>query len=120
MGLLPGEVLFSPDNNVGISMHWKAKSRSPSATDLQKPFHSGYRRGSLQAQRLLKSIRLRRSRGRPVSPNELGYLIARLARRIEDEGGWAMSNRPIAQRSPEYQALYGEFHGLCAGIMDAL
>jgi hypothetical protein len=119
-GLRPGDARFGPGSYVEISMTSKTNGRSTSATDALKPFHCGYRQGSLQAQRLVRSIRSRRSRGRTIAPNELGYVFTRLVKRIEDAGGLAMSSRPIAQRSPKLLALQGELHGLCAGIMDAL
>jgi hypothetical protein len=35
-------------------------------------------------------------------------------------GGWTISERPVAEHSPEQQAILGEFFGFCGGLLKAL
>jgi hypothetical protein len=84
------------------------------------PFQRGYRRGYLAARNFVLSLRARIVSGEDIPPNELGYILARLHRRMDASGGRVMAELDTSRRSADYQSLRGEFFGFCAGLIDIL
>jgi hypothetical protein len=83
-------------------------------------YESGYKHGTLAAVKYIDSVRSRVARGAIVSPSELGYVLAALMKKLDALGGWAIAERPVAEHSPEQQAILGEYFGFCASLMRAL
>ena len=83
-------------------------------------YASGYKLGTLAAVKYIDSVRSRVARGAIVSPSELGHVLAALMKKIDSLEGWAMAERPVAEQSPEQQAILGEYFGFCASLMRAL
>jgi len=83
------------------------------------PYATGYRQGILTAGNYIDSVRSRVARGTVVPPNELAHVLAALVKKLDALGGWVMAERPVAEHSPEQQAVLGEYFGFCAGLMNA-
>jgi len=83
------------------------------------PYATGYKHGILTAVKYIASVRSRVARGAFVAPSELGHVIAALSKKLDALGGWVMAERPVAEHSPEQQAVLGEYFGFCAGLMNA-
>ena len=83
------------------------------------PYASGYEHGTLTAVNYVDSIRSQVTGGASVSPSDLAQVLATLMKKLEAHGGWAIAEQPVAEHSPEQQAILGEFFGFCAGLMEA-
>lgn len=84
------------------------------------PFQRGYGRGYLAARDFVLSLRARMVSGEDIAPNELGYILERLHRRMDAAGGRTTTERPMSPRSADYQSLRGEYFGFCAGLIEVL
>ncbi|WP_295608318.1 hypothetical protein [uncultured Lamprocystis sp.] len=84
------------------------------------PFQRGYRRGYLAARDFVLSLRARIVSGEDIAPNELGYILERLHRRMGAADGRTTAERPMSPRTAAYQSLRGEYFGFCAGLIDVL
>lgn len=84
------------------------------------PYTAGYEHGLQAAIKYINSVRFRQARRDLVPPNDLAHALGSLLKRMDALGGWTMTERPVAEHSPEQQALLGEFFGFCAGLMQAL
>ena len=83
-------------------------------------YKRGYRRGKLRARRLVSSFRSRFASGDVVAPNELGYILKRLYRRMDAAGERTIAEQPVSDYSPAYRSLRGEYFGFCAALTDFL
>lgn len=98
---------------------------NPLALGVQKrrrdadPYESGYARGHQAAGRYVASLRARKI-GNLVAPNEMAYEMTHLISRVTDAGASAEHALPQAGHNPQGLAALGEFHGFCAGVMQAL
>lgn len=84
------------------------------------PYASAYEHGTLTAVKYIDSIRSRVACGTLVSPCDLAHVLVALMKKVDALGGWTMAERPVAEHSPEQQAVLGEFYGFCAGLTAAL
>lgn len=83
-------------------------------------YTAGYDYGQQAAITYINSVRSRLARQNLVPPSDLAHTLGSLLKRMDALGGWSITERPVAEHSPEQQALLGEFFGFCAGLTKTL
>jgi hypothetical protein len=83
-------------------------------------YTTGYEHGLQAAIKYINSVRSRQARRDPIPPSDLAHTLGSILKRMDALGGWTITERPVAEHSPEQQAILGEFFGFCGGLLKAL